>query len=158
MMPLTTTDILKCINDLCECVQRNGESIDTYKARFDNIWTRISALKCDTIELIKLTFLQRGIFDGPYLKGSKGLEHLKTKIDHGDISLRRWDKESVPAKAFLEEIRNIFTLDKTITSEKMMPVSSHFGCVEGSVTTLSVSDFASSPFLCTTVTTKEDAL
>ena len=101
LMPLTTTEILNCIRELCECIQGNGESINTYKAKFDNIWTRISALECDTVELLRLSFLQRGIFDGPYANGSKGLEHFKTKIDHGDISLRKWDEKPTPEKACL---------------------------------------------------------
>ena len=160
LMPLTTTEILSCITDLCECIQGNGESIDTYKARFDNIWTRISALECDTVEILKLSFLQRGIFDGPYTKGSEGLEFLKKKIDHGDTSLRKWDKAATPEKAFLEEIRKVFTLDKTIASGVMMPVpvTQHFGRAAGGTTTSSNSHFASAPFLCTGITTKEDVM
>ena len=70
LLPLATIRILEVLTEIGHCMQKNGESVDHFASRMENLFLQVEKLGYQTVKDLKLAFCQRGILQGVYHKHS----------------------------------------------------------------------------------------
>ena len=123
LVPPTPIDAIFALQALASCVQKNGENVDAFEARLDNIWLQLEALGLNTIQDLRLATLQRGILQGVYAK-HKSITSVLDKLGIGDLELSEWKTKT----EFVAFIKKLFLLKKVIKEGKMTKMQLS-GCV-----------------------------
>ena len=118
LLPPTALDVVRALDSLGECVQRNGESADAFDARLNNIWTRIQSLGYTTVEQLRLASLQRGIFSGAYGE-HKCFNYTLDKFSSKESSLTDWSTR----REFLTWVKTLYQDQNIIKDGKMTKIS-----------------------------------
>ena len=75
LLPLENMQILDVLTDLGTYVQRNGETVEGFSSRLENIFNWITKMGYTTMKDIKLAYNQRGFLKGAY-SNHKSLAYL----------------------------------------------------------------------------------
>ena len=57
-LPLATTSILEVLTELGLCLQKNGESVDHFASRLENLFLQVDKMGYKTVKDLKLAFCQ----------------------------------------------------------------------------------------------------
>ena len=104
LLPLATTCVLDVLTEIGLCIQKNGESVDHFASRMENLFLQVDKLGYKSVKELKLAYCQRGILQGAYHK-HKSLAHFTEKLQNDELNL----KSSKGPHAFHKHMSQIFT-------------------------------------------------
>ena len=120
LLPLATTRVLDVLTEIGNCVQKNGESVDHFASRMENLFLQIEKLGYKSVEALKLAYCQRGILQGAYHK-HKSLAHFTEKLQNDELNLKSFGNPH----AFHKHMSQIFTNQKVYKDGRMTNLSAH---------------------------------
>lgn len=120
LLPLATTRILEVLTEISLCMQKNGELVDHFASRMENLFLQVHKLGYKSAKNLKLAFCQQGILQGAYHKHSS-LAWFREKLQNAETNLKSWDNPH----NFHKHVTQVFTNQKVFKDEKMTPLSSH---------------------------------
>ena len=71
-------------------MQKNGESVDHFASRMENLLLQIEKLGYKSVKDLKLAYYQREILQGAYHK-HKSLAYFTEKLQNAELDLKSWD-------------------------------------------------------------------
>ena len=105
LLPLENMQILDVLTNLGTCVQLNGETVEGFSSRLENIFNRISKMGYTTMEQMKLAYHQRGFLKGAY-SSHKSLSYLQDKLKNDDTNLKSFGTSEDFSKAMTKNFTN----------------------------------------------------
>ena len=120
LLPFCTLQILNVIAELGCCVQKNGETVDGFGSRLENLFNRISKLGYTCIDDLKIAFTQRGFLHGAY-SGHQALKYLTDKLNNDDVQLTKW---KTPID-FRKEMTRVYTNNNVYKDGKMTKLNNN---------------------------------
>ena len=120
LLPLGNIQILDVLTELGSCVQSNGETVESFYSRLENIFNRIAKMGYNNMESLKMAFHQRGFLRGAYSE-HESLLYLQQKIKNDDLTLKSY----VSSLEFLKSMTRTFTNNKVYKDGKMLQLKNH---------------------------------
>ena len=87
LLPLATICILEVLAEIGLCLQKNGESVDHFASRMENLFLQVDKLGYKSVKDLKLAFCQRGILQGAYHKHTS-LSWFTEKLQNVEADLK----------------------------------------------------------------------
>ena len=87
-LPLTQATALDILTELGACVHANGETVNRYGSRLENIFNQIDELGYKTINDLKLAFHQRRSLQDVYAQ-HKSLFWIKDQLQNEELHLMK---------------------------------------------------------------------
>ena len=87
LLSLATTRILEVLTEIGLCMQKNGELVDHFGSREENLFLQVDKLRYKSVKDLKLAFCQREILQGAYHKHSS-LAWFAEKLQNAETDLK----------------------------------------------------------------------
>ena len=120
LLPLANIQILDVLTELGSCVQSNGETVESFCSRLENIFNRIAKMGYDNMDSLKMAFHQRGFLRGAYSE-HESLLYLQQKIKNDDLTLKSYES----ALDFSKSMTRTFTNNDIYKDGKMLQLKNH---------------------------------
>ena len=120
LLPLDNLQILDMLTNLGAFVQKNGETVEGYCARLENIFIRIKKMGYKDVNELHLAYTQRGFHCGAYGE-HECLKYIQNKLKNYDLTLNDFDT----SLDFLKRMIKQFTNNDVYKDGKMTSLQNH---------------------------------
>ena len=89
LLPLDNLQILDVVTDLGGCIQQNGETVEGFYARLENIFICIQKMGYKVVSELHVAYTQRGSLRGVYGE-HKSVDYLHKKLKNDEFTLKSY--------------------------------------------------------------------